>query len=143
MDNYHLGQFGREHLSKMESAIKMYNQQKFWECHEELEHHWLEARGDEARNVYWAVIQVANALHHQREGNLSGALGQLSKAKEKFKICERKNVETPLLEVLSWSKFKRLVFEIGDNATLADFNNLKNFRFKDPSLWRVKSECDD
>ena len=45
---------------------------KYWECHEELEHHWLEDAGDNARLIYWAVIQVAAAMYHFRDDNLKG-----------------------------------------------------------------------
>lgn len=56
-DEYHFGQFTKEHLCDVRKGVVLFNQQKYWECHEELEHHWLESRGDNARLVYWAVIK--------------------------------------------------------------------------------------
>ena len=53
--------FDQTHLAIMEQGIYLFNAQKYWECHEELEHHWLEEPGP-IRNVYWAVIQVAASM---------------------------------------------------------------------------------
>ena len=123
------GRFGAEHLSKMKQGVILFNQQKYWECHEILEEQWLEDRGDPARYVYWAVIQVACSMVHYLDNNLTGALGMLGKAKDKFSRCEEKGVETPLLyKNLSWDKLKKWVFE-------ENYRQLYGFRFKDPLLW--------
>ena len=60
-----MSQFSLSELEKMSEAVRLFNAQKYWECHEELEHHWLEEPGP-LRNVYWAVIQVAAAMIHYR-----------------------------------------------------------------------------
>ena len=122
--------FNKEHLEKVKEGVRLYNQQKYWECHEELEHHWLEDRGDNVRLVYWAIIQVAAALFHYREGNLTGAQGMLNKAKDKFRRAEQAYVESTLLEKsLNWSQFKKLVREVPDEAKIEDFNKLYRFKF--------------
>ena len=72
----------------------MFNEQKYWECHEELEHHWLEDSGDNARLIYWAVIQVAAAMYHYRDKNLIGVQGLLKKARDKLVRAEKNKVET-------------------------------------------------
>lgn len=130
-----MGEFTAEHLGKIQSAIALFNAQKYWECHEHLERHWLEEPGP-VRNVYWALIQIAAALIHYREGNLAGAKGMLIKAKEKLHNCERLHLECPLLEKrLSWSSLKSTVNFVPINPQLHDFDDLFNFRFKDPSTW--------
>jgi predicted metal-dependent hydrolase len=130
--SYQYGQFGPEHLEKIRPGIECFNQQKYWECHEELEHVWLEDRQDPARNVYWAIIQVAAALVHYREKNLEGAKGMLNKAKNKFERCEKQNIETDLLEEkLSWNRFKTMSLSVPDEPQLADFKELYDFRFED------------
>lgn len=138
-DSYQYGQFSPEHLTKIAVGIKLYNQQKFWECHEELEEHWIDDIADNARLVYWAVIQVATSLYHLEDDNMAGAEGMLNKAKDKFRRCKDKSVETELLESkLSWSEFKCLVFEVPDqNPSKQDFEKLSNFRFQDPEEWTV------
>ena len=78
------GQFTPEHFEKMRKGVELFNEQKYWECHEELEHHWLEDAGDNARLIYWAVIQVAAAMYHYRDENLQGVHGLIYKAKDKL-----------------------------------------------------------
>lgn len=129
--------FDRENLALMVRGIELFNQQLYWECHEEFEHHWLEEAGP-IRNVYWAVIQVAAAMIHYRDHNLTGARGLIYKAKQKFNRCEEFHVESDLLNSeLSWSELKKLVRNVPEAPQLEDFKNLFSFRFKDPSEWKL------
>ena len=126
-------QFNDEHLEKVREGVKLYNEEKYWESHEELEEHWLEDRGDNVRLIYWAIIQVAASLFHYREGNLTGAQGMLSKAKNKLDRTEKSFVESSLLEKeLNWSQFKRIVRQTPLDGEIKDFNRL--YRFKFPQL---------
>ena len=135
-----MSQFDHSHLEEIEKGILLFNSQKYWECHEDLEHHWLEEPGP-LRNVYWAVIQVAAAMIHYRESNLTGARGLIYKAKQKFDRCEQFNVESDLLRSeLSWTELKKMVRAVPAEPVLSDFEKLYEFRFKDPSLWTWKSE---
>ena len=135
-----MSQFDHSHLEEIEKGILQFNSQKYWECHEDLEHHWLEEPGP-LRNVYWAVIQVAAAMIHYRESNLTGARGLIYKAKQKVDRCEQFNVESDLLRSeLSWTELKKMVRAVPAEPVLSDFEKLYEFRFKDPSLWTWKSE---
>lgn len=129
---YAYGQFTPDHLLKMEEGVKLFNEQMYWECHESLEDLWMEDKGDQGRDVYWAVIQVAAACIHYRDGNLIGAKGMVSKAKEKFRRCRDRQVLTDLaLKYLDWEELETLVLSIpGDGPVLEDFDDLYNFRFK-------------
>lgn len=119
----------------MKKGIDLYNAQKYWECHEEFEHHWLEEPGP-IRNVYWGVIQAAAACIHYRDGNVIGARGLIHKAKEKILRVEKANLENELLNnYLSWQVFKKLILEIPPESELSAFKNLFDFRFKDTSTW--------
>lgn len=131
MKDFPFGTFGPEHLKKIQDGIHSFNKKEFWQCHELLEHIWIEDRNDPARNVYWAIIQVANALYHIENQNLKGALGQLSKAKEKFIRCEEQKILTDLVyRFLDWENFKRLAFSISDSAEqLNEFDELYQFEF--------------
>ncbi|MFP5457112.1 MAG: DUF309 domain-containing protein [Bacteriovoracia bacterium] len=124
--------FDAEHLEKMMSGIKCFNSQHYWECHEELEHVWLEDRQDPHRYVYWALIQVAAAMVHYREGKLIGAQGMINKAREKFRKCRELHILSPLLEDrLQWSEFEALVNAVPEKAEdLRPFEPIWNFRFK-------------
>ena len=130
---YLFGQFSPEHLAKMQKGIEDFNGQKYWECHESLEDVWMEDRNDPARNVYWAVIQVAAACLHFREGNLVGAQGMIFKAKEKFKRCREQHILTDLaFKYLDWDELEKRVLRIpeGAHSTLLDFAELFEFRFR-------------
>jgi hypothetical protein len=124
-------QFDQSHFELMLAGLQLFNTQKYWECHEELEHHWLEERGP-IRNVYWAVIQVAAAMIHYREANLVGAMGLIQKAQNKFDKCEELKIESKFLEdKLSWIELKKLSREVPKDADLSSFKKLFDFRFKE------------
>lgn len=129
---YTFGQFGPEQLAKMEEGVRLFNEQMYWECHEALEDIWIEDKQDPARNVYWAVIQVAAACIHYRDDKIVGAQGMINKAREKFKRCRDQHILTDLaFKYLDWQELEGLVMAIKDkDAVLEDFEQLYNFRFK-------------
>jgi predicted metal-dependent hydrolase len=130
--DYKFGQFAPEHLAKMKEGIELFNQQKYWECHESFEDLWMEDKNDPARNVYWAIIQVAAACIHYRDSKIIGAQGMIKKAKEKFRRCREQSILTELaFKYLDWQELEELVMKISDqDAALSDFEELFNFRFK-------------
>jgi len=123
--------FTIEHLKKMSEGIHHFNEQLYWECHESFEDLWMEDRTP-VRNIYWAIIQVAAACIHYRDGKIVGAQGMIVKAKEKFKRCRDLHVLTDLvLEHLDWNELEELVVNIpSSQAVLEDFAKLYDFRFK-------------
>jgi predicted metal-dependent hydrolase len=128
--------FTEEHLKKMEEGLHLFNEQKYWECHESLEEVWLEDRQDPVRNIYWAVIQVAAACIHYRNSNLIGCQGMIAKAKEKFKRCREYHVLSDFaFKTLDWAELEELAMKIPDSAQskLEDFADLYKFRFKNYS----------
>jgi uncharacterized protein len=129
---YKFGQFTPEHLAKMQEGIELFNEQKYWECHESFEDLWMEDKNDPARNVYWAIIQVAAACIHYRDSKIIGAQGMVNKAKEKFRRCREQHILTPLaFTYLDWEELETLVMKIKDkDAQLSDFEELFDFRFK-------------
>ncbi len=130
--------FDAEHLEKMKPGIKCFNEQLYWECHEELEHVWLEDRQDPHRYVYWAVIQVAAAMIHYRDDKMVGAVGMMNKAREKFVKCRELHVTSPFLEkVLDWNKLEAMVMAIPQKpADLKMFEPVWQFRF--PKIEELK-----
>lgn len=128
---YDYGQFSDRHLNLSREGIDLFNEQKYWECHEVFEDLWKEDVGDPARNVWWAIIQVAAAMIHYRDQNIRGAQGLIRKSKEKFRRCEDQNVETPLMyQFLDWEELKSKVFKVPETPELPDFAELFEFRFK-------------
>ena len=131
MTIYQYGQFSPEHLQKIREGIELFNEQKYWECHEVLEDLWIEDTQDSARYIYWAIIQVAAACIHYRDQNLVGARGLAAKAREKFQKAREKNALTDLVfQHLDWEELEQLVMRIPPNPELEDFHSLFNFRFK-------------
>ena len=127
---YAYGQFGPTHFEKIKKGVELFNEQKYWECHEELEHHWLEDVGDNARLIYWAIIQVAAAMYHFRDENLKGVHGLLSKAKNKLERAEKNRVETEFLrESFNWEEFKKMTLDSPVNGELKDYQHIYDFRF--------------
>lgn len=125
------GYFSKEHLKVSKEGLELFNDQLYWECHEVFEDLWKEDRSDNARYVWWAVIQVAAAMIHYRDKKITGARGLITKAKEKFRKCEEHNVETEFLyDYLDWKELKTLVFAVPDEPELEDFAELFEFRFK-------------
>ena len=57
---------------RFRTGVALFNQEKFFECHETIENLWFETQ-DEYKDLYKGVIQVAVALHHLTRDNLSGA----------------------------------------------------------------------
>ena len=123
--------FDATHLEKMASGLECFNRQQYWECHEELEHIWLEERQDPHRYIYWAVIQVAAAMIHYRDDKLVGASGMINKAREKFKKCRELHVTSTFLdEKLQWNKLEAMVLAVPEKPLdLAPFEPLWHFRF--------------
>lgn len=64
-------------------GIELFNQGRFFECHEVWETVWLRAEGDE-REFLHAMIQSAAAFHHVQRGKLKGAMSLAQKAIGKF-----------------------------------------------------------
>ncbi len=54
-------------------AMRQFNAQEWFECHETLEDLWIGEEG-EARSLFQGILQIAIALHHWRNGNYVGAV---------------------------------------------------------------------
>jgi len=67
-------------------GVRLFNQRRFFECHEIWEELWKPSAG-EMRRLYQGLIQTAAALHHATRGNRTGALAVWSKAREKLEAA--------------------------------------------------------
>lgn len=138
---YHFGQFTPDHLILLEEGINLYNKRHYWMCHEVVEDLWMDHIGDNARYVYWVVIQVATSLYHYEDGNLNGAKGMNNKAKRKIEFIENNHVESDVMEkYLDWSKLKAIVKSIPHDPPIEAFEKLYQFKFRDPKTWDVKRD---
>ena len=64
-------------------GIDLFNNRKFFECHEALEEAWLEAASGE-KTFLQGLIQIAVALHHLGNQNRVGARRLLGAGIEKL-----------------------------------------------------------
>lgn len=66
-----------------EKGIDLFNQERFFECHEAWEEVWKSADG-EVKLFYQGLIQAAVAILHAQRGNLEGAQSLYEKASAKL-----------------------------------------------------------
>jgi predicted metal-dependent hydrolase len=71
-----------------EGGIDLFNEGKFFECHEAWEEIWKHSEG-EAKLFYQGLIQAAVAILHAQRGNLAGAASMHTKAS--VKLCQLKS----------------------------------------------------
>jgi hypothetical protein len=62
----------RTFADPLELAVLIWDQELFFETHEYLEAHWMDAAGEEKR-LFQALIRAAGAYVHLEQGNLTGA----------------------------------------------------------------------
>jgi len=66
-----------------EEGIELFNQGRFFDCHEAWEEVWKQARGQE-KLFYQGLIQAAVAILHAQRGNREGARSLYAKARAKL-----------------------------------------------------------
>ena len=66
-----------------EEGITLFNEGKFFECHEAWEEVWKRTEGD-AKLFYQGIIQAAVAILHAQRGNLTGAASLYGKSAAKL-----------------------------------------------------------
>ncbi|KAB2880749.1 DUF309 domain-containing protein [bacterium] len=62
-----------------QKALRQFNEENFFECHETLEVNWLTEKDEEQRNLLQGIIHMAAALLHRRKNNNVGYRRQLEK----------------------------------------------------------------
>lgn len=133
--------FTYDNLRRVKKGVELFNKDEYWDCHEELEHWWLEDLHDPARLIYWAIIQVAACLYHYERDNLIGCKGMIVKTWNKLERAEQAYVENELTEkYLDWTHFKKLCRAVPDEPALEDFKPLFDYNFPDPANWELPNE---
>ena len=62
-----------------QKALKQFNEEKFFECHETLEVNWLNEQDMEQKKILQGIIHIAAAFLHYQENNVNGYRIQLEK----------------------------------------------------------------
>jgi hypothetical protein len=73
----------------LEEAVRYFNSERYWECHETLESIWRPAKGGE-RSLVQGIILVCAALVHEQRGEREVALGIYRRALPQIAWQERK-----------------------------------------------------
>jgi sugar phosphate isomerase/epimerase/predicted metal-dependent hydrolase len=94
-------------------GIRLFNERKFYECHEEIEHEWHAERGP-VRRLYQGILQIGVGFHHARNGNHRGAVLLLTDGIEKTSgfVPTCRGVDTARLVAESQACLERIV-ELG------------------------------
>ncbi len=89
----------------LHEGIELFNEERYWECHEVLEQIWHPAKGTE-RDIIQGMILTAAALVHAQKDENDVCLSMLKRAKAKLGSSEeyggisldhvRRNIETIL-----------------------------------------------
>jgi uncharacterized protein len=74
-----------------EEGIELFNQGRFFECHEAWEEVWKRSDG-EVKLFYQGLIQAAVAILHTQRGNLEGAKSLYEKAMAKLESIPREHM---------------------------------------------------
>ena len=85
-------------------GIEQFNKKEFFDCHETLEHLWMEDRSPE-RELIQGIIQIAVGYYHYLRSNRVGALKLLTRGLERIRkydaTCMHLNIEQLALDVSS------------------------------------------
>ena len=73
----------RERLEVFLEGIKLFNEERFWECHEVLEQIWHPAKGAEREIIQGLILTAAALVHHQKSED-DVCLRMLKKALERL-----------------------------------------------------------
>ena len=96
----------REKLEVLREGISLFNEERFWECHEVLEQIWHPARGVERSTIQGLILTAAALVHHQK-GEDDVCLRMLRKAHDKlgsqnvYEAVDLKNVRAQIQEMIA------------------------------------------
>ena len=100
-----------------EQGIDLFNEGRFFECHEAWEEIWKRSDG-EVKLFYQGLIQAAVAILHAQRGNLEGARSLHQKAREKLDPLADEHMGIALAEMrLALAEFIEIVLR-ADGAAL-------------------------
>jgi len=72
-----------DRLEILKEGISLFNEERFWECHEVLEQIWHPAEGEE-RDIIQGLILTAAAFVHAQRNRTERSIAMLKKAKQKL-----------------------------------------------------------
>jgi uncharacterized protein len=88
----------KDHSKFYEQGIDLFNQGRFFECHEAWEEVWKRSDG-ELKLFYQGLIQAAVAILHAQRGNLEGARSLYEKASTKLAAIPAEHMKLAIGEL--------------------------------------------
>jgi predicted metal-dependent hydrolase len=88
----------KDHSDFYEQGIDLFNQGRFFECHEAWEEVWKRSEG-ELKLFYQGLIQAAVAILHAQRGNLEGARSLYKKASAKLEALPAEHMGLAISEL--------------------------------------------
>ena len=86
-------QIVERHMEKdeaIERAVRLFNDERYWEAHETLEYLWKNAKGTE-REILNGIILVAAAFVHDEKDEPDVCISILRRAKKKLDVASGRN----------------------------------------------------
>jgi uncharacterized protein len=68
----------------LRQSVKLFNEQRYWECHETLEQIWRREPKGEEKDVQQGIILAASALVHHQKNEDDVCIGMIPKALSKL-----------------------------------------------------------
>jgi hypothetical protein len=85
-------------------AISLFNRHYYWECHEVLEHEWLEEHGPR-KLFYQGLIQASAALYHVLNANPQGVIRLAQESIHKLQAYRPRYMGVELEKLISGLEF--------------------------------------
>jgi len=75
----------------VELVIELFNEQRYWECHEVMESIWRKEKDPVEKELQQGVILAASVLVHAQKGEEDVCFGMLPRTLEKLCFCEKQD----------------------------------------------------
>ena len=94
---------------KFHEGIRLFNEGKFFECHDLFEEIWMSEEGSDAE-FFRALIHLAVGCYHMKNGNYRGAKSQLIKGTQKLKPYEPEHREILISPLVA--SFRDIILDV-------------------------------
>lgn len=103
-------------------AIRQFNAQEWYDCHETLEEIWLGEKG-EVKDFIRGILQIAVALYHWRNGNHGGAVRLLASGVNYLSRASDACLSVDVVQLIADANVMREVLEGVDSERMAQIDD--------------------
>jgi uncharacterized protein len=94
---------------KFHEGIRLFNEGKYFECHDLFEEIWMQEEGSDAE-FFRALIHLAVGCYHMKNGNFRGAKSQLMKGIKKLEPYESEYLGIPISQLIE--TFRKVIIDV-------------------------------